>query len=271
MIKEHHMNGAQSGQLERARQHRTTQAALHLKDGDGQAMAGAEVTVRQTRHRFLFGCNIFRLDPQDRSAMQEAYQKRFAALLNFATLPFYWGGYEKEPGRPDEKRLQAMADWCREHRIEVKGHPLCWHQVSPAWHEDRPQQELRRLQMERVHREVEAFRGAIDMWDVVNEAVVMPRFTRHPNHMTSLVQSHGVLPILQEAFTHARQANPRATLLLNDFDKTEAYETLLEQCLDAGIEGHNSLKNAFETHRIIFAADRSAETDRPVQVSEFTP
>ena len=42
-------------------------------------------------------------------------------------------------------------------------------------------------------------------------------------------------------------------------------------CLDAGIEGHNSLKNAFETHRIIFAADKSAETGRPVQISEFTP
>jgi len=43
------------------------------------------------------------------------------------------------------------------------------------------------------------------------------------------------------------------------------------ECLDAGKECHNNLKNAFETHRVIFAADKSAVTGRPVQLSEFTP
>jgi predicted dehydrogenase len=43
------------------------------------------------------------------------------------------------------------------------------------------------------------------------------------------------------------------------------------ECLDAGKEGHNSLKSAFETHRVIFAADKSAEKGRPVPLSEFMP
>ena len=41
------------------------------------------------------------------------------------------------------------------------------------------------------------------------------------------------------------------------------------ECLDKGKEGHNSLKNAFETHRVIFAADKSAETGKPVALREF--
>ncbi|MEA1996004.1 MAG: Gfo/Idh/MocA family oxidoreductase [Gemmatimonadota bacterium] len=41
------------------------------------------------------------------------------------------------------------------------------------------------------------------------------------------------------------------------------------ECLDKGEEGHNSLRNAFETHRVVFAADRSAETGKPVSLSEF--
>lgn len=41
------------------------------------------------------------------------------------------------------------------------------------------------------------------------------------------------------------------------------------KCLDSGIEGHNNLRSAFETHRVIFAADKSAETGRPVSLSEF--
>ena len=41
------------------------------------------------------------------------------------------------------------------------------------------------------------------------------------------------------------------------------------ECLDAGRDPHNNLANAFETHRVIFAADKSAETGRPVRLSEF--
>jgi predicted dehydrogenase len=41
------------------------------------------------------------------------------------------------------------------------------------------------------------------------------------------------------------------------------------ECLDAGRESDNNLKNAFETHRVIYAADRSAETGKPVSMSEF--
>jgi endo-1,4-beta-xylanase len=230
------MNGCMSDQLARIRQHRTADAVLHLKDRDGHAMANTTFTVGQTRHQFLFGCNMFLLDPQDRSTGQDAYRKQFAALLNFATLPFYWGLYEEEAGHPDKERLQAMAMWCHEHHIAVKGHPLCWHTLPPTWYADRSQEEMYQVQMERIHREVEAFRGRIDMWDVVNEAVIMPRFTQHPNHMTPLVQAHGVLPILQEAFTRAREANPRAILLLNDYDHTEAYEQLIEECLNAGVD-----------------------------------
>jgi len=41
------------------------------------------------------------------------------------------------------------------------------------------------------------------------------------------------------------------------------------ECLDAGREPHNNLGSAFETHRVIFAADKSAEACRPVRLSEF--
>jgi len=41
------------------------------------------------------------------------------------------------------------------------------------------------------------------------------------------------------------------------------------ECLDAGKEVPNNLKNAVETHRVIFAADKSAETGKPTSLSEF--
>jgi endo-1,4-beta-xylanase len=257
-------------------EHRFIGAEVRLTDSAGRPVANTAVTLQQTRSRFLFGSNFFHLDPADRSVRQQAYQEHIASLLNFATLPFYWGGYEREPGRLDEERVRAMAAWCREHGITTKGHPLCWHQVSPAWLAGRPLDETQRLQMDRIRREVAAFRGQIEIWDVVNEAVIMPRFTRHPNHMTPLVQARGTVPILKEAFARAREANPGAVLLLNDFDHTEAFERLVGECLEAGMEidviglQSHMHQGYLGNEKIWSACERFARFGKPLHWTEAT-
>jgi predicted dehydrogenase len=40
-------------------------------------------------------------------------------------------------------------------------------------------------------------------------------------------------------------------------------------CLDEGVETTNNMESAFETHRVIFAADKSGELGRPVKLDEF--
>lgn len=42
------------------------------------------------------------------------------------------------------------------------------------------------------------------------------------------------------------------------------------ECLDHGKDPHNNLRSAFESHRVIFAADKSNETGKPVRLDEFT-
>jgi predicted dehydrogenase len=41
------------------------------------------------------------------------------------------------------------------------------------------------------------------------------------------------------------------------------------ECLDAGKEANNNAASAFETHRVVYAADKSAATGKPVRLSEF--
>jgi len=41
------------------------------------------------------------------------------------------------------------------------------------------------------------------------------------------------------------------------------------ECLDAGKETFNNLASAFESHRVIYAADKSASTGKPVRLNEF--
>ena len=52
------------------------------------------MTVTQTGHEFLFGCNIYGFDHAKTKAQNDAYKQRFAELFNYATVGFYWRWYE---------------------------------------------------------------------------------------------------------------------------------------------------------------------------------
>ena len=59
---------------------------------------------------------------------------------------------------------------------KVKGHPLCWHTVCADWLMKYDNETILKKQLERIDREVLGFKGIIDMWDVINEVVIMPIF-----------------------------------------------------------------------------------------------
>lgn len=219
----------------RIRKHRTADVTLTVLDAVGKPLVGKTVTVEQVRHQFLFGCNIFRLEPDDGADAQAAYQRRYTDLLNYATLPFYWGMFEPGEGNTATTHIRAMAEWCRNHNIRTKGHPLCWHTVKPRWIEGKPLGEVRRLQLGRITREVTAFKGLVDWWDVVNEAVVMPTFQVQTNKIAQLCKDLGRVELIKQTFAAARKANPGSVLLLNDFDTSARFEKLVEECLAAGV------------------------------------
>ncbi len=76
---------------DRIQKHRMGDVAVMVKDSDGTPIADAEVTVQQTNHAFLFGCNIFMMGLYENDKKNRTYEELFTALLNYAILPFYWG------------------------------------------------------------------------------------------------------------------------------------------------------------------------------------
>jgi GH35 family endo-1,4-beta-xylanase len=156
-------------------------------------------------------------------------------LFNTATLPFYWGRYEPERGNTDADRLRRTARWFADRGVTVKGHPLVWHTVTPPWLLDLPLAEVENVLRSRIRDLVGGFAGLIDTWDAINEAVIMPVFTNGDNAVTRLARDRGRFFMIKLAFEEARQANPSATLLINDFDLSSAYECLIEGLLEAGV------------------------------------
>ena len=219
--------------------HRVCETVITLTDPLGSPLAGIEVTVEQTGHTFAFGNIGFDFIPLANFEPDEVGTEDLAALycdvFNTATLPFYWGRFEPERGAPDTARLQRTARWFRDRGVAPKGHPLVWHTVQPDWLLDLPLDEVERLLRERIRREVSDFEGLVDTWDAINEVVIMPVFDNGDNGISPLALSRGRIAMVRIAFEEARAANPRATLLLNDFDLSSAYECLIEGVLEAGV------------------------------------
>jgi len=210
---------------ERIEKHRKADAALKILGADGKPLqSGVAVKIEQTRHEFLFGCNIFKLGrcrtPEDNAA----YEKQFAALLNFATLPFYWWNYERRRGEPEDERTDQIVRWCKAHNVTTKGHPLAWNYVDPRWLPKEPEEAMQ-LQLERISRCVQKFKGDISIWDVVNEATHYDRESveKRAPILTEAIRKMGVGAYVRQAFRAARKANPSAALLINDYRTDPAY------------------------------------------------
>jgi len=227
--------------------HRKAAVTIRLLEDDGKPAVNKSVKIVQKSHKFLFGVGGFEsvelaggkpdglpVDNARKTFLQEKLNKLYS-VNNFATLPFYIGRYEPEEGKPDEARLKAGARWLSEQGIVLKGHPLCWHTVCADWLMNYSNKEILQKVIMRIERDVSAFAGLIDIWDVINEVVIMPVFDKYDNAVTRICKEYGQVRIVKEVFEAAKRANPNAVLLLNDFDMSNDYEILIDKCLQAGL------------------------------------
>ncbi len=240
---------------------RTGELVVKVTGRDGRPAAGCRVEVEMRRHQFLFGSNLFLFGHAGSEKDEETYRERFAGLFNYATLPFYWGGYEPERGKPQHDSRERAALWAREKGIAVKGHPLVWnHPASvPRWLPGELP-EVRRLSRERVTDCAARFKGLIDVWDVVNEAVDPWRFPDaggRKNLLTETLRSAGVEEMVLESFAAARAANPGARLIINDYRTDPNYRSLLEKLAKDGRPVYDIIGIQSHMHDGAWSPDRT--------------
>jgi endo-1,4-beta-xylanase len=251
-------------------------AVVTVTDADGNPVPGAKVTVSQVASDFRAGCNIFGFDRLKTPEENETYKQRFAEIFDFATLPFYWRGYEPERGKPHHEYRETVARWCQEHGIRTKGHPLCWTNDAgtPKWLEGLPATEKRDLLEGRVRNCVSHFAGLIDLWDVVNE----------PTHLPPWPTFEARADYVEAALRWAREANPDAYLIVNEYyviqdteGKGPFYE-LVDELLkrdapfDAiGMQCHEPRTDWYPLDMVEKTFAKYAELGKPIHVTEFTP
>ena len=209
--------------------------------GERLAIEAAEHGIKNriadgSAKRILLGANCFGLNGS------AEYKTRFADLFNYATLPFYWRGFEPEPGRENWEKIHGMLDWLRPNNIEAKGHPLVWfHEPSyPAWARRGSFEELRRINADRVNRVVSRCRGNIMHWDVIAQAHGPDSANMFDFSEEQFVEMTGA------AIRAAREANPGIIAIVTVCSPFGEYASTAEgkwcphrylsACIDKGIE-----------------------------------
>lgn len=218
---------------------RKAAAQIRVVDEKGNAVKNSEFQADLTNHDFLFGCGAFDalslMDEEKNDAFCEDRMRKWLDLYNYGTMSFYWGAYEEKENAPAYESRMNASRYLKEHGKTVKGHPLCWHTLCADWLMKYDNKTIMDRQLERIHRDVAAFAGVIDMWDVINEVVIMPEFDKYDNAVTRICREYGRITLVKEVFAAARAANPKAVLLINDFNLSDRYAKLIAECLDAGV------------------------------------
>lgn len=240
--------------------HRMDKAKIRVIGKDGKPAVNMKVHLNQINHEFLFGCGAFETLPYTNAPEahngtgspnkvkpmpdeeKEAYRARledrmqkWLGLFNYGTLPFYWGGFEPEEGNPHTEQLMNAAKFLKSKDVTVKGHPLCWHTGCVPWLMNYDNKTILQKQLERIHRDVGNFKGIIDMWDVINEVVIMPIYDKYDNAITRICKELGRVGLVKKVFDAAQETNPDGIFLINDFNLSTNYEILIDGCLNAGV------------------------------------
>lgn len=124
-----------------------------------------------------------------------------------------WDATEPEPGVfsfSDADRLLAFA---RDHQLAVRGHALVWHRQLPGWVESLAPEALRQALERHVRTVAGHSSGQVRSWDAVNEPL-----DEQGHGLRQSVWLKALGPgFIADALRWARQADPKARLLINDY------------------------------------------------------
>ena len=260
---------------QRIEKYRKGDLKIVVRDAAGQPVPGAQITVTQTRQAFAFGSAVNAQALVSDDAADLKYQAVIKA--NFNRIVFEndlkWARWQTDRETPP-KALQ----WLRANGIQARGHVLVW----PSWRH--LPAELKNLENDpaalqsavdaHITDEASSLRGQLHDWDVLNEPY----------------KNHDLMDILGpqsqvEWFQKAHQADPAATLYVNDYgilagggrdaDHQGQFESTIAYLLQAkaplggiGIQGHFG-SNLTPPQKMLDLLDRYAKFGLPIQITEF--
>ncbi|KAL5717653.1 endo-1,4-beta-xylanase [Ranunculus cassubicifolius] len=182
---------------------------IQAKTPQGETLAGAKISIKQTQAGFPFGTAINKTIV-DNTAYQNWLTSRFT-VATFAN-EMKWYSTEYIQGKEDYSASDAMLNFAKQHGISIRGHNIFWDDPTyqPSWAKSVPPYQLREGVERRVNSVVKRYAGQLIAWDVVNENLHFSFFEdKFGKNFTALM------------FQKTHMIDPQTTLFMNDYNTLE--------------------------------------------------
>jgi endo-1,4-beta-xylanase len=165
-----------------------------------------------------------------------------------------WEHVHPKPGTYDFDIPDQYVAFGEKHHMFIVGHCLVWHNQVPAWvfHDDKgnfvDRETLLKRMRDHILTVVGRYRGRIQSWDVVNEALNEDGTLRQSPWLKIIGEDY-----IAKAFQYAHEADPQAQLTYNDYSleneaKRNGALALIAKLkaqgvavTSVGLQGHDSL------------------------------
>ena len=236
----------------------------HLAAGQGRSLGVAV-------NRFAFNAADDRL-----------YREVLAREFNMVTAENVMKFEHLQPTQDayDFRAADELIAFAEANDMQVRGHTLVWHNQLPDWLEEGvwSREELIAILEEHISTVVGRYRGRVDYWDVVNEAM-----DDHSGTLRNTFWLDGIGPdYVDIAFQAARAADPDAVLYYNDYGaealngKSNAIYDMVEDMVLRGIpidgvgfQMHTNTDHPPPNWSVLANIDRLAELGLEVQFTEM--
>lgn len=190
-----------------------TRRAAMLGAAAGVFAAGAALARAES---IPFGAAVMISDFRDDAQLRDALVRHCDLIVPMNELKWDWvrqnrGGFEF--GNADE-----IIGFARKHGKRSHGHALLWGDALPEWARRLgDSREAERELVRHIETVVGRYAGQLDSWDVVNEVIAHDATAEKPWRDTVWFRLLGP-SLVETAFRAAGRADPKAKLVINDYD-----------------------------------------------------
>jgi endo-1,4-beta-xylanase len=199
----------------------------------GAAINAAQITGQDARGDALIKAQLNSISPED---------------------CLKWERVHPQQDKYDFTLSDQYVDFGEKNHMFVVGHVLVWHNQTPAWvfHDDKGnllgREALLARMRDHIHTVVGRYKGKIHSWDVINEPIADDGNMRQSLWYKIIGEDY-----VAKAFQYAREADPQAQLVFNDYGievegKRKGADALIAKLIaqgapitTVGLQGHYRL------------------------------
>ncbi|MBI2900195.1 MAG: endo-1,4-beta-xylanase [Planctomycetes bacterium] len=201
--------------------------------GDTSSTGSVPLKTLAERRGIRFG-SLYQYDIRT-----SAYDQLFETEMGVMALGVFWVNGVHGDSRYvfQFAELDAQVDWGRARGMVLPAQTLVWFEDIPEWVKSADAAAVETVMYEHIDTVVGRYKGRVDAWNVVNEAVGDDGTLRMGHKWVDAMGND----YIRKAFVRAKAADPGAVLYYNDYDmennqpKYEGVKSLLIGLKDAGV------------------------------------